>query len=206
MSPKPGVAETHARWPAATLTRVGKAILLCSPNLHRELDRAMTRDPLLELSENLRERLDEQDRSAEATYRAIGRRNAGAFGAAVKLDCNYVDVVTTHDFALLCTAYQQVATQTLDTEDQRTHLRQLVSRIRVLNDLRGKVVHGRWMPFHDGGTLYHTSRQNLRRNEALEMATQLEQQALEVARLGAALQVLLYFPLIAQIEAATETQ
>jgi hypothetical protein len=133
---------------------------------------------------------DDEAASMDATYRAIGcfityfsgveevMRDYLALKVGLKLkDYN---AVITHDFALLCTAVEDVFGRTLD-EERRKALRGLISRARELNNQRVRVAHGQWWPDHEGGTLWHVSRQTLRGNVSKEMAVFLDHQT-ELAR------------------------
>jgi hypothetical protein len=109
----------------------------------------------------------------------------------IKLDLNYYNAAITHDFALLCTTVQEVFGRTLETEEKKKELKRLISRARVLNDLRVKIVHGNWWPDHEGGTLLHVSRRTLREDVSGEMTAHLETQADLMRELFWALQILL---------------
>ena len=144
---------------------------------------------------------EQDDRSAEATYRAIGLFIDGFssveytlryyLAVEVKLDMNYFHPVLTHDFALLCTAVHEVFGQTLETEEKKKELKQLIGRARELNDLRVKIVHGQWWPHFEGGTLLHVSRRSLKENHSAEMAAHLTKQAELTRQLFWELQLLL---------------
>jgi hypothetical protein len=133
----------------------------------------------------------QENKTSEATYRAIGRFIRGFssvehtlrfhLAIEVKLDMAYCNAVVTHDFALLCTGVQEVFGQTLETEEKKKELKKLISRARELNDLRVKIVHGNWWPDFEGGTLLHVSRRSLREEVFAEMAAHLEKQV-DVAR------------------------
>ncbi|WP_158671867.1 hypothetical protein [Bradyrhizobium guangdongense] len=126
----------------------------------------------------------------DATYRAIGCFITHFSGVeevmrdylALKVGLALQDynAVITHDFALLCTAVEEVFGRTLDAQNKK-HLRGLISRARELNIQRVKVVHGQWWPDHEGGTLWHISRQNLRAKVSGKMAISLNHQT-ELAR------------------------
>ena len=140
-------------------------------------------------------------KNREATYRAIGRfitqfasvEHTMRFYLAeeIKLDLNYMSVVITHDFALLCTAVMTVFSKTLKSEDQRRDLKRLISSCRALNDIRVKVVHGQWFAFSEGGTVAHISRQRLQIEDTTEMAKLLEKATADANKVFVDLQLLL---------------
>jgi hypothetical protein len=139
--------------------------------------------------------------SDEATYRAIGRfiaqfasvEHTMRFYLAeeIKLDLNYMSVVITHDFALLCTAVTTVFSKTLKSEDQQRDLKRLIGRCRALNDTRVKVVHGQWFTFAEGGTVAHISRRSLKTEDTKDMAALLEKEANDALAVAVDLQLLL---------------
>jgi len=141
------------------------------------------------------------ERNREATYRAIGRfitQFASVewtlrfyLAEEIKLDLNYMSVVVTHDFALLCTAVTTVFSKTLKFEDQRHDLKHLMSKCRELNDIRVKVVHGQWFAFSEGGTVAHIPRRSLQIEDTTEMAMLLDKATADGNKLFVELQVLL---------------
>jgi hypothetical protein len=142
-----------------------------------------------------------EDATEEATYRAIGRFIARFGGLEytlrfhlaeeIKLDLNYLSVLVTHDFALLCTAVTTVFSKTLKTEEERRELKTLISKCRALNDIRVKVVHGQWFAFHDGGMVAHVSRRTLAIEDTTGMAKLLEEKTNEASAVFIKLQLLL---------------
>jgi hypothetical protein len=139
------------------------------------------------LDQDLIEKQKTEDHLAmEMTYRAIGRFVHGFsflefalrfwLSDMIKLEPKFQNVVITHDFSLLCTAVVEVCRETMEPETF-DRLKTPISRSREFNDLRVKVVHGLWIPFREGGTLLHVSRQSLKDYFTNEMAGYLEQQA-----------------------------
>jgi hypothetical protein len=145
------------------------------------------------------EKLHSENR--EATYRAIGlfiTKFASVewtlryyLGLASKIDMHYLAPVITHDFALLCTAVMTVFSEVLKTDEDKKKLKKLISRCRVLNDTRVKVVHGQWFAFHDGGMVAHRSRQTLWTEDTTGMAKLLQHQAEEGRQIFVELEILL---------------
>ncbi|MCP3468024.1 hypothetical protein [Bradyrhizobium sp. CCGUVB23] len=126
------------------------------------------------------EQMDEHA-TREATYRAIGmfiHQFASVEWAlryhlaqAVKLSPVHMDIIITHDFALLCTAVAVTFSDKLKTDADKKQLKKLISQCRAMNDTRVKVVHGQWFPFMEGGAVTHRSRQNLKSESTIEMAS-----------------------------------
>jgi hypothetical protein len=123
-----------------------------------------------------------------ATYRAIGRfvtnfaklEYALRYFLAVeaKLDLTFFNQVMTQDFAMLCSSVSAVFSKTLQTDDDKKRLKDIVSGARKVNDIRVKVVHGKWWwADFDGGRLTHVSRQSLTESEFVGMAAFLEKEA-----------------------------
>lgn len=142
-----------------------------------------------------------EEDAKEATYRAIGHFVARFGGLEytlrfhlaeeIKLDLNYMSVLVTYDFALLCTAVSKVFSKTLKTEEERHRLKTLISKCRALNDIRVKVVHGQWFESHEGGMVAHVSRRSLAIEDTKEMAKLLEQATNEIRVVFMELQLLL---------------
>jgi hypothetical protein len=137
----------------------------------------------------------------EATYRAVGcfitqfasveHTMRYYLAEEIKLDLNYMSVVVTHDFALLCTAVTTVFSKTLKFEEQKRDLKRLISKCRELNDIRVKVVHGQWFAFSEGGTVAHISRRSLQLEDTTDMANLLDRATADGHKLFVDLQVLL---------------
>lgn len=158
-------------------------------------------DPAQRAMEAIQEALgisgDPEER--EANFRAIGHFVAQfsfleamlrmCLSNEVKLDPKYFDSVITHDFALLCTAFEKVYSETLD---RRWHprLKRWISKCREINDLRVKTVHGFWGD--DASRLHHVSRQNLKSKEFGSMRDRLEDAAEEISELILEGQTVLY--------------
>jgi hypothetical protein len=101
-----------------------------------------------------------------------------AVAQEVKIDFQFYHAVMTQDFAMLCSAFNAVFSQTLKTEHQKKRLKAVVSRARQLNDVRVKIVHGvQWDEDYDGGILLHVSRQSLEMQDLKGMAALLEREA-----------------------------
>lgn len=128
----------------------------------------------------------EAAQSQEATYRAIGMfihafsmlEHSMRYYLAVEvgLDDKFAGAIITHDFALLCTAVQEVFGETLETDEMRKQLKKQIKKAREINDQRVKVVHGMWLPDRSGGSLFHVARSSLRANAETDMARLLERQ------------------------------
>jgi hypothetical protein len=98
-------------------------------------------------------------------------------GNAAGLEGQNFTAIMTQDFALLCTAAVEVLGRSLKHEENKRFLKEVVNECRRLNDVRVKVVHGLWVPFHEGGTLQHISRSSLKITVSVEQAEELEQYA-----------------------------
>lgn len=156
---------------------------------------------LIDGSQKMTEYVPEEN-DPEETYLAIGhfiKRFSSIewtlryyLPQAVGLDMKYMDVIITHDFALLCTAVSTVYSELLKTDQERKRLKKLIGQCRAMNDIRIKVVHGlNWFADFDGGTLAHVSRSTLRQQDTTGMTEKLEKAAQDGAGLFCELQDLL---------------
>jgi hypothetical protein len=98
-------------------------------------------------------------------------------GTEAGLEGKNFTAIMTQDFALLCTAAIDVLGRSLREDDNKRVLKEIISECRKLNDVRVKVAHGLWVPFHEGGTVQHVSRSSLKISVNVEQAKQLEQYA-----------------------------
>jgi hypothetical protein len=125
-----------------------------------------------------------QAATEELVYQAIGKfifafsqleymlKEHVASEAGVK-DEHFIAIMT-HDFALLCTIASDVLGKTCKHEEEKEELRAIISDCRKVNDMRVKVVHGLWVPFMDGGRVWHVSRNSLKPSMSVEQAKELE--------------------------------
>jgi hypothetical protein len=104
------------------------------------------------------------DPATERTYRAIGRfvfefsqleySLKHYVAEEIRLNEKYFSaIVESYDMAMLCTVVKTVFRQSRSENIARI-IDDLVKEVRELNDERVKIVHGLWVPFKDGGTLY----------------------------------------------------
>jgi hypothetical protein len=91
-----------------------------------------------------------------------------------RVDRRFWAAIVTHDFALMCTAVEQVFS-TLEPSIAED-LKSIIRRCRALNDLRVRVVHGEWAAGRKEGYLLHVSRQTLKPNRWEGMRKLLEQE------------------------------
>jgi hypothetical protein len=61
-----------------------------------------------------------------------------------------------------------------------------------LNDVRNRVAHGLWVPFSEGGTVYHASRNKLKPVTSINQTNELEKCADEANDLRAELEKLFF--------------
>jgi hypothetical protein len=132
------------------------------------------------------------DVAAESTYRAIGRfmfefsqleyAIKHYVAEAVGIQEMYFHAVMSHDFALLCTVATEVLSQKFGKKDNE-RLRSVMSRARGLNTERVRVAHGLWVPFLEGGTVHHVTRNSLKPTLDVGQAQHLEDKADEVLTL-----------------------
>jgi hypothetical protein len=123
----------------------------------------------------------------EETYHAIGRfifefsqlEFCLRFhtGTEAGVESKHFNTIMTQDFALLCSAAMEVLSPSLRQEENKQFLKELISECRKLNDVRVKVAHGLWVPFHEGGTVQHVSRSTLKISVNVNQAEQLERHA-----------------------------
>jgi hypothetical protein len=113
-------------------------------------------------------------------------------GTEAGLEGQNFTAVMTQDFAMLCTAATDVLGRSMKQEENKRWLKDLVNECRKLNDVRVKVVHGLWVPFHEGGTLQHVPRSSLKIAVNVEQAEQLERHADQANHLWKSLEELMW--------------
>jgi hypothetical protein len=90
-----------------------------------------------------------------------------------------------HDFAVLCTAAEQVFAICFEKEaDKLKEFKKLINRAREISNVRNAVAHGLWVPFKDGGKVIHVPR-SLKPNISTEQAADLNKKANEANQLRA---------------------
>lgn len=120
----------------------------------------------------------------EAVYQAIGKF-IFAFsqleymlkehvGCEAGVKDEHFTAMMTHDFALLCSIALDVLGKSCKDDEEKEELRAIITDCRKLNDVRVKVVHGLWVPFMDGGRVWHVSRNSLKPSMNVEQASELE--------------------------------
>ncbi|HVR58989.1 MAG TPA: hypothetical protein VMT72_19435 [Pseudolabrys sp.] len=119
---------------------------------------------------------------SELTYKAIGRFifEFSQLEAGMKYhiaeQCGIKDehynVLMVYDFALLCTIAEKVLVRMGDSNGKI--LKNIISECRRMNDVRVRVAHGLWVPFMQGGTVSHVSRQNLTPRLSSDQTQELE--------------------------------
>ena len=131
--------------------------------------------------------------ASDKTYRAIGcfiyafsqaeSTIRDCVSDSIGLDYKYhSDIVESYDVAMLCNIAISVFEKSLPRY-QVKRLKPLINDFRALNDVRVRVVHGFWVPFLDGGTVYHASRRGLKSTASADQAESLEKMADEAWRI-----------------------
>lgn len=122
--------------------------------------------------------------SETAVYQAIGQfifafsqleymlKEHVACEAGVK-DDHFVAIMT-HDFAMLCTIAFDVLGKSCKDDEEKAELRAIISDCRKVNEVRVKVVHGLWVPFMDGGRLWHVPRGSLKPSLNVQQGKELD--------------------------------
>jgi hypothetical protein len=122
---------------------------------------------------------------SELTYKAIGRFifEFSQLEAALKYyiaeKCEIKDehfaTLMVHDFAMLCSIARKVLVADDDVDGKE--LNRIISDCRKMNDVRVRVAHGLWVPFMQGGTVHHMSRQSLKPRMSHDQTQELEKNA-----------------------------
>ena len=105
---------------------------------------------------------------AEKTYRAIGRfifvfsqvesSIRHYLGEAIELKEDYfTPVLESYDVALLCTVAKEVFAKQRSGKIFAA-IKKEIDRFLAINDVRNRVAHGLWNPYHEGGTVSHVPR------------------------------------------------
>jgi hypothetical protein len=140
--------------------------------------------------------MSEADRiAAEKTYREIGRfiyefsqveyTLLDFVGQEIGLDDKHFSaVVESYDTAVLCTVAERVFEKSL-SKARFDKMRKLVNKFRDLITERNRVAHGLWVPFKDGGTVHHVSRNKLKPDILANRAAALEKLADEACNIRA---------------------
>lgn len=136
--------------------------------------------------------------AAERTYRAIGR---------FIFEFSQVEYTIRHyvgEYLGIQDKYFSAAIEVLDVsqlvalakdifvdEKSRHNAKEIARLLNLFHDLnmkRNRVAHGLWVPFLEGGTVHHVSRQKPRPKRETDQAAVLEQHADEACALRAALE------------------
>lgn len=131
------------------------------------------------------EEIDEK--AAEQTYRAIGRFmfefsqfEYGVrhyLGQAIGINEEYFSaVVESYDVVMLVKVAKEVFKKARKKQNA-AEIERLLNEFLKLNGHRIRVAHGLWVPFMDGGTVHHVSRDKLSSLLYTDQAKVLEQQA-----------------------------
>jgi hypothetical protein len=129
--------------------------------------------------------------NSELTYRAIGRFifEFSQLEAALKyyiaekceIKNEHYAALMVHDFAMLCSIAKKVLVAPDDIGGK--DMNAIISACRKLNDVRVRVAHGLWVPFMEGGTVHHTSRQSLTPQMSSHQTKELEKSASDTHQL-----------------------
>jgi hypothetical protein len=136
--------------------------------------------------------------ASEKTYHSIGRfiyafsqteeTIRDLVAQTVGLDEKYYSpIVGSYDVALLCKIAISVFKKSLPKYNVKK-LEPLINKFLDMNQIRVRVVHGLWVPFIEGGTVHHTTRQKLKVSTSANQAESLEKNADEIFHLRAELE------------------
>jgi hypothetical protein len=136
--------------------------------------------------------------AAERTYRAIGRfmfefsqleyTIRHYLGEEIGVQERHFSVVVVgYDVGVLTAVAKEVFRKARSGE-LGARIEKLLNRFHDPNGERNRVAHGLWVPFMEGGTLHHTSRQSFKKAHLKERAKELEKRADEACRLRAELE------------------
>ena len=131
--------------------------------------------------------------SSEKTYRAIGRFvfefSQVEYTIRVYLaeelglhEDYFKAVVQSYDVALLCKVAKEVFSKSRANMNAAA-INNLISKFLELNEPRNRLAHGLWVPFKDGGTVHHVSRNSFKSIDAANQAEKLEELANELSNL-----------------------
>ena len=139
-----------------------------------------------------------EDEAAERTYRSIGRfmfefsqveytiRHYLADEIRLK-DEYFSAVVESYDVGVLTKVATEVFKKSRGA-DAAAAIEKLLNRFRKMNEDRNRVAHGLWVPFKDGGTVHHVSRNRLKSSPSSDQAGELERKADELCQLRSELE------------------
>jgi hypothetical protein len=123
---------------------------------------------------------------SEETYLAIGRfifefsqleyEIRYQIAEAINLEEKFIDPILTHDFAMLCTAANEILGGSM-VDSKRKRLRDIIGECYALNEDRVRVAHGLWVPFREGGVVHHVSRSRLKPARSVQQAQYLQDKA-----------------------------
>jgi hypothetical protein len=138
-----------------------------------------------------------EDKAAERTYRSIGRfmfefsqveytiRHYLANEIGLK-DEYFSAVVESYDVAMLTKVAIEVFKKSRTAN--AASIEKLLNRFRKMNGDRNRVSHGLWVPFKDGGTVHHVSRNKLKSSPSTDQADELERKADKLSQLRSELE------------------